>query len=184
MRKLLIGIPLLVGFLTANQQVAPDKNYLQWLLKQGEKQHLSGQDFSLDVKKFLIIPLGITQKVIPLPPNYKLKDGEMIEYHITARNLTPNKTFHNVEIKVTIPPNTQYVPDSAIPKEHLYFSIDGGKTFQKPPIYYWTYINGQKVKKVAPPSMYSNLKWVIPQLKPGDQLLFRLRITGRKKETK
>jgi uncharacterized repeat protein (TIGR01451 family) len=180
MRKILIGIPLLVGALTANQ-ATPTGNYSLWLLGQAKNQKGLSRDFTLNVKKYLIVPLGVTEKVVPLPPNYKLKDGEMVEYHITAHNLTSNRTFRNVEIKVTIPPNTQYVPQSAVPKENLYFSIDGGKTFQKPPIYYWSYTNGEKIKKVAPPSMYSNLKWVIPQLKPGEKLLFRLRITGRKK---
>jgi len=106
----------------------------------------------------------------PLPK--KVYPGDVIEYRIVATN-TSDGDLKNIFIKVPVPKGTVYVAGSATGEPE--FSIDGGKTFSKVPKY--TVVeNGKKVEKVAPPEMYTFVRWKIDRLAPGESREFRYRV--------
>ncbi|MEO1942249.1 MAG: hypothetical protein ABGW77_05085 [Campylobacterales bacterium] len=111
----------------------------------------------------------------PLPDKYKIGKKDIIEYRITAQNNTKDEILKNVVIKGLIPKGFIYIPKSARPANPL-FSIDGGKSFKKPPIKYWVVLNGKKVQKVATPDMYTNIEWIIPEIKPQKKVEVAYRV--------
>jgi uncharacterized repeat protein (TIGR01451 family) len=97
----------------------------------------------------------------------------VIEYRVTAIN-TSNGDLKDVVIRVKVPAGTSYVPGSA--SDSPEFSIDGGKSYSPEPVKYVVVENGKKVIKTATPDMYTNLRWKVKVLKPGEEKEFKYRV--------
>lgn len=113
---------------------------------------------------------GESFEVVKKPLPKSVKPGNIIEYEIDVSNPT-EKTFKNVFVKAPIPKGTEFIKNSNT--DGALFSIDNGKTYNKPPIKYKVKDkNGKTVEKVATPDMYTNIGWLIKQVKPKEKLKF------------
>ncbi len=108
--------------------------------------------------------------------------GDTIEYQLIYKNVS-DMPISGLKPVALIPAGTVYVQGSAHSsvKARVYFSIDGGKTFHEPPIYYTvTTKDGKKVRKVATPDMYTNIRWGMEgSLDPGRSAVFTYRVVVR-----
>ena len=80
-----------------------------------------------------------------------------------------------------IPNNTVYLTDSATGKgSTITFSADRGKTFTKPTqvTYEFKKQNGEVVKRKASPEQYTNIRWTVKRIAPGEKgaLGFQVRV--------
>lgn len=112
-------------------------------------------------------------------PADSAKPGDIIQYELTYKNVS-DKPIKNLVPQMPIPRNTIYIDKSAtstIPAD-IEFSIDGGKTFGTPPIYYYVKkSNGEKVRKKATPDMYTNIRWKLKRdLNPQETVKLTLRV--------
>ena len=122
--------------------------------------------------KFVLLPNGNKKEELkPLPE--KVYPGDVIEYRVIATN-TSNGDLKDVVIRVRVPTGTSYVPGSA--SDSPEFSIDGGKSYSSEPVKYVVVENGKKVIKTATPDMYTNLRWKVEFLKPGEERVFKYRV--------
>ena len=130
---------------------------------------------SIKIEGFLVKTIKENNKIKeilkPLPK--EVFPGNIIEYHIIVKN-TSNETIKNVKIIGKIPKGTLYIENSATDSPQ--FSIDGGKTFYKPPVKYIKIENGKKVEKIATPDMYTNLLWTVKQIQPNKKIIFKYRV--------
>lgn len=112
------------------------------------------------------------------------KEGKVVRKRVAAKNVAPGKTvFYTVTYKNDgdqkatdvvidnpIPAGAKYLPGSATGDGEITFSIDKGKTFNKPTLLTYQVKDGQKpVRKVASPDEYTNIRWVIPAVDAGKQ---------------
>jgi len=94
-------------------------------------------------------------------PADRVEPKDVIEYTIEYRN-TGSIPADGVKFVGPVPPGTVYVAETARQNEMLepYFSIDGGKTYQKAPV---TYVvnkgTPQEEVKVAEPEMITHIRW-------------------------
>jgi len=143
-----------------------------------QAQNQGDSKLNLKTEGFLVkevIEEGGEKKEVLEPLPDKVYPGDVIEYKITVENVSDSR-LKNVVVRAKIPEGTVYVPGSATGNPE--FSIDDGKTFSKEPIKYYVEENGQKIEKVATPDMYTNVRWKIEALKPGEsiQLSYRVRV--------
>jgi len=99
--------------------------------------------------------------------------GDVILYTVTYRNDGDEKAT-NAVIDNPIPKDTRYVPGSAYGEDEggISFSIDKGKSYNKPSLLFYEITDkqqGKTVKKVASPDIYTNIRWVIPVIEAGKQ---------------
>ena len=97
-----------------------------------------------------------------------------------------------LSVSALVPENTSYVPKSATGDREetidflemeeareveLFFSVNGGEDFSKPPLVFDVEMGGITISRVAKPEMYTNIKWVLPKgLEPGEKLVLQYRI--------
>lgn len=118
-------------------------------------------------------PLKITLKQAPvnLPEGRKAEwdengnlmtsPGDLVLFTLMAEN-TGAENAHNVEVVDPIPFGTEYVIGSAKGKNTaIVFSIDGGNTYVEQPTIEVKDEQGRLIRKQAPASMYTHVKWVI-----------------------
>ncbi|MCM0080465.1 hypothetical protein L4X63_02570 [Geomonas sp. Red32] len=91
--------------------------------------------------------------------------GEVIHYIVLYRN-TGSEDATNAVISDPIPQGTVYIPGSASETGEVSFSIDGGKSFNRPALL--TY-QTRGEKRVASPEEYTNIRWVINRIPAGAQ---------------
>jgi uncharacterized repeat protein (TIGR01451 family) len=134
-------------------------------------------------------PLKITlsEALVDLPEGRKAErdekgmlmsqPGDIIRYTLLAEN-TSNQEAHNVELVDPIPFGTEYVLGSAEGKNTtILYSIDGGGTYVQQPTIEVLDEQGRVVKKPAPASMYTHVKWIIRQpVQPKEKKLVELRV--------
>jgi uncharacterized repeat protein (TIGR01451 family) len=111
-------------------------------------------------------------------------NGKQVKKRVAAKSADPgenliftlnytnkgNEKAVNVKIDNPIPKETTYVVGSGIGKNSkMLFSIDGGKTYNAPSLlkYTVTLNDGKKIKKQASPDQYTNVRWVINEIPPG-----------------
>lgn len=88
--------------------------------------------------------------------------GDTVRYRLTFTNLQRD-SVHHVQFNDPVPAGLQYVPGSAHADRDdvlVEFSIDQGKTFSKQPMI-TEVVDGQKVPKPAPASMYTHVRWTL-----------------------
>jgi len=110
----------------------------------------------------------------------KFQPGDTIIYTITYTNNTAEPVTDAI-INDPIPAGTLYVPESAKGEgSDITFSIDNGKTFQKPTIlYYDVEAGGKKERKVATPDQYTNVRWTLTKTIPPKgtgKVTFRVKV--------
>ena len=114
-------------------------------------------------------------------PADSARPGDIILYELTYKNIS-NEPIKNLIPQIPIPHNTVYIEGSAISTipADVEFSIDGGKTFKKPPIFYYVKKpNGEMVRKKATPDMYTNIRWKLKRdLNPQEivKLSFKVKV--------
>ncbi len=94
--------------------------------------------------------------------------GKTVYYTISYRN-DGNESATDAVIDNPIPAGARYVPGSARGDGEATFSIDNGKNYNKPTLLFYEVRDGQGkiVKRVAAPDEYTNIRWVIPAIGPG-----------------
>jgi len=124
---------------------------------------------TMDVKKEVTVKRGTAAAVEYIPVKATAR-GDVLLYTITYRN--EGKTvLQDAAIVDPVPPETVYILESAAGEgAEISCSIDGGKTFQKPPaMYLMKNPDGTLVRKPAPPEKYTHLKWIVKKfIQPGE----------------
>ena len=143
------------------------------------------------VALFVIPSLALARPIVNISVKAEMEvavkeAGKMVTKRVEAKNVEPGSaifytiTFKNdgdekatkAVVDNPVPKNTQYVPGSAYGENaEITFSIDNGKTYNKPSMLYYevTEKQGQKSKRVASPDTYTNIKWVIPVIEKGQK---------------
>jgi len=121
----------------------------------------AGVDVKIKTEKLAVVTSG-GKKVEKAVPASKFQPGDIIVYTITYTN-NAAEPVSNAVINDPIPAGTTYLPESARGEgADITFSIDNGKTFQKPTILlYEVSSGGKKERKVASPDQYTNVRWVL-----------------------
>ena len=117
----------------------------------------------------------VTKKV----PANEAAPGETIIYTLKVAN-TGDEMATNVVVNDPIPEGTSYVPGTATNPGEVTFSIDGGKTFNKPDLltYEVTNPDGTKEKRTASPDQYTHIRWQLPKIAAGanEELSFQVKV--------
>jgi uncharacterized repeat protein (TIGR01451 family) len=111
------------------------------------------------------------------------KDGQKVKKMIATKNFIPGEIIHytilyrnkgtedatKAVINDPIPAGCVYIPGSATETGELTFSIDGGKTYNKPALltYEVEATGGGMEKRTASPEEYTNIRWVIDSIPAG-----------------
>ena len=106
----------------------------------------------------------ITQRV----PARDVSPGTVVMYTVSFRNDGDEKAA-NAVLDNPIPRDTRYVPGSAYGDGEITYSIDNGKSYNKPTLLVYEVKDkqGKAVAKVASPDVYTNIRWVIPVIEAG-----------------
>ncbi len=127
-------------------------------------------DIKLEANLITFEKKGENFEVVKKPLPKKVKPGQIVEYVLIVSNPT-DKTFKDVFVKALIPKGTEFVENSNT--EGALFSIDNGKTYSKPPLKYKVKDkSGKVVEKIATPDMYTNIGWIIKEIKPHETKKF------------
>lgn len=129
-------------------------------------------------KEVTVVKDGKEQK--KLVPASKFAPGDTIIYTISYNN-AGNETATNAIIEDPIPEGTTYVTGSAAGAgADITFSIDKGKTYQKPSylLYEIKGAGGKTEKRVASPDEYTNIRWTVPKITAGGkgEAVFRVKV--------
>ena len=111
------------------------------------------------------------------------KDGKTVTHRVPARDVAPGTVVFytvsfrndgdekaaNAVIDNLIPKDTRYVPGSAYGDGEITYSIDKGKSYNKPTLLVYEVKDkqGKALTKVASPDVYTNIRWVIPVIEAG-----------------
>jgi len=94
-------------------------------------------------------------------PATKVVPGDVVAYTIEAKNVT-SRPAERVVITDPIPVHTRYVDGSAQARDaDLQFSVDGGKSFDRPERLVVTEPDG--TRRAARASDYTHIRWVFAQ---------------------
>lgn len=119
------------------------------------------------------------KKVTKLVAAKDIVPGEIVQYTILYRN-TGDQSATNAVVSDPIPEGTAYIPGSATDGGEITFSIDKGKTFNKPTLltYETKGPNGKVEKKMASPEDYTTIRWVIAAIpaKAKGSVSFKVRV--------
>ncbi|MFC1859006.1 hypothetical protein ACFL9U_13440 [Thermodesulfobacteriota bacterium] len=118
----------------------------------------------------------VTEK-IPVETSQK---GDILFYTVTYQN-DGDTAATDAVIVDPIPVDTVYILDSTGGEgADVLFSVDGGHFYQPPPAkYIIRNVDGTREEIIAPPEMYTHIKWHIQNpVPPGQsgQLYFRVRV--------
>jgi len=108
-----------------------------------------------------------TKKVVAT----RIDPGDVIIYTLNYVN-TGDEAATNAVMDDPIPRGTVYLPGSAFGAgAEITFSVDGGKTFNKPSLltYEVKLPNGKTEKRAASPEEYTHIRWVIDKIAAGSK---------------
>jgi uncharacterized repeat protein (TIGR01451 family) len=111
-------------------------------------------------------------------PTKGVTPGEEIIYTLSYQN-SGNEPATNVALSDPIPAGTVYINGSATEKGELTFSIDKGKSFKKPTLLtYEVTTAGKAEKRTASPDDYTDIRWILSTLAPGEKgsVSFRVKV--------
>ena len=147
----------------------------------------SGLRLELASYKVVKVAAGEGKTVEKTLPAAEVAPGDVLLWVLTAENES-DKRLHQVALTIPIPPSTVYIEGSAKPLKWKgsviwpLFSYDGVH-FSRPPLKRRVRVreNGRVVEKevVVPPSAYTHVRWVVPELGPGEKVQVRLRTRVR-----
>ncbi len=105
--------------------------------------------------------------------------GEVVIYTIRYSN-AGDESASNVQLDNRIPAETSYVGGSAKGMVPAVFSADGGKTYGAPEQLTREAVdaNGKKKTVAVEPEKYTDIRWVLPQVKAGEsgQVSYEVRV--------
>ena len=108
-----------------------------------------------------------------------IQPGEELIYTLSYQN-SGTELAKDVVISDPIPTGTAYIPGSASDAGDVTFSIDKGKTYNKPTLLTYEVKGGDgKIqKRVAAPDDYTDIRWTIPSVPQGGkgQVTFRVKV--------
>ena len=108
-----------------------------------------------------------------------IQPGEELIYTLSYHN-SGTETAKDVVISDPIPTGTAYLPGSASDIGEVTFSIDKGKTSNKPTLltYELRGSDGKTQKRVATPDDYTDIRWTIPSIPAGGKgsVTFRVKV--------
>ncbi|ADY25242.1 conserved repeat domain protein [Deinococcus proteolyticus MRP] len=117
------------------------------------------------------------------PDASRVRPGDMIQYDLSAKNVgrTP---LNNVRPSLPVPAGTVFVASSGGTGNAVTeYSFDGGKTFGKAPLFRNVTVteNGKAVTRrvQVQPSEYTNVRWNLGALAPGQTHKMTLRVRVR-----
>jgi len=120
------------------------------------------------------------KELVELVTTDKAEVGDTIVYTITYTN-EGTSVAKQANITDPVPANTVYVLDSAKGKDtEVTFSVDGGKTYHKPPVMVkGKDSKGNEIDKPAPAEAYTHVRWVVVKdIQPGKsgQTIFKVKV--------
>jgi uncharacterized repeat protein (TIGR01451 family) len=101
-----------------------------------------------------------------------IRPDDVVRYRLHFTNLAPD-SVRQVQLVDAVPAGLQYVAGSALATRgdvRISFSIDGGRTYSTQP---WVeaVVDGQTVRRPAPPAMYTHVRWTVTGwVQPGAKL--------------
>lgn len=137
-------------------------------------------DVKIKAEKLTMV-LKDGKKVTKAVPTSKFQPGDTIQYTITYANNASEPVTEAV-INDPIPAGTAYINDSAMGEgADITFSIDNGKSFQKPTLLFYEVDSGKtkKEQKVASPDQYTNVRWTLKSTiapKGSGKVSFRVKV--------
>ena len=137
-------------------------------------------DVKIQTGKLTVVSVG-DKKVERAVAATKFQPGDTIVYTITYTN-NSTEPVTDAAVNDPIPAGTAYIPDSARGEgADITFSIDNGKTFQKPTILFYEVNSGagKRERKVASPDQYTNVRWVLTSTIPpkgSGKVSFRVKV--------
>jgi hypothetical protein len=115
------------------------------------------------------------EKLEALPE--KVQPGDIIEYVLSSLN-KEDASLHHVTLSAKMPEGTVYTGSQKCPEgTSVVYSIDKGKTFSAGPIKYVVIEDGKEIEKTATPDMYTNMQWLIKEIKSKDVAKCHYRVT-------
>jgi len=164
--------------------------WLKWAILFSASLALAAGSLQLELKSFKVIKVEdkegkIVERLIPAA---EVKPGDILEWVLTAENVGKDP-LKQVALTIPIPPNTIYVKGTARPLELEggvkvlpLFSYDGVH-FSRPPLKKIIKVRegDHEVTKevIVPPEEYTHVRWVVPQLNPGQKVKVSLRTKVR-----
>lgn len=116
------------------------------------------------------------KKIVKRVPAQVSAPGDVLIYTLSYKNIGDEKATA-VNVDNPLPAGMKYLADSANgANTQISFSVDGGKTFAKPELLMLEKVKAGKNEKVKAEAMnYTNIRWVIGEVQPGQagQLGFR-----------
>ena len=150
---------------------------------------LAAQDgLKLELKAYKVLLVEEDGKTVEkLVEALEVAPGDVLEWVLTAKN-EGKVPLRQVALTIPIPKNTVYIPGTAKPlvlgelKIEPLFSYDG-KRFARPPLKKKIKVKvGDRVEEkevVVPPEEYTHVRWVVPELAPGQVVKVSLRTRVR-----
>ena len=111
------------------------------------------------------------REIVKIVPATEIEPGQNLIFRLKYANNGDEKAT-NVVINNPIPKDTAYLVGSAFGKNSkITFSIDSGQTFKKPSRlnYEIKSPDGKSAQKVASPEQYTDIRWIIQEIAPGEQ---------------
>jgi len=113
-------------------------------------------------------------------PVQSTQPGDILVYALTYSN-SGETVARDVSVVDPLPGGTEYILDSAeVDDAEVLYSIDGGFSYQRPPITYEARKeDGTEETVAAPPHMYTHIKWLIlSPIPPGasGRLSFKVKV--------
>ena len=148
-------------------------------LSQAQEEQRSGPQIEITMSdELLLAPNEVRPAIRDSVGNLITKPGDVIQYTLTATN-SGTEQAHDVEIVDPIPKQTEFIPNSAVGMGMtISYSIDGGLSYQLPPVVYdFRRADGVVEKRPALASMYTHVKWLMTMpIQPGKSVTAQLKV--------
>lgn len=118
-----------------------------------------------------IIEIIDGRETVKIVPAAEVEPGQTLIFKLQYVNRGDEKAT-NVVINNPVPKDTTYLVGSAYGGEsEITFSIDSGKNFKQPSLlkYEIKGPDGKKLKKLASPDHYTDIRWIIQEIAPDGQ---------------
>lgn len=127
-----------------------------------------------------VIQIKEGKETLERVPAEEVKSLDTLVYSVSYTNQGAEEA-RNISIIDPIPENTTYIAESAEGQNtKISFSLDGGKVFQSPPVKYLVVkADGTWEEQIAPPKMYTHIKWIITDTVlpgKGGQVSFKVKV--------
>lgn len=118
------------------------------------------------------------KKTVKRVPAQTSAPGDTLIYTLTYKNVGTDKAV-DVKLDNPLPAGTRYVADSATGAgAKISFTVDGKAYAPAAELGVERTVAGKKEKARATPADYTGIRWVIPEVKPGQagQVAFRAQV--------